>query len=72
VAALKEAVAICEPAFATSDDATRPEFVRQGPGVEVPRVAALIGVLAHNAEMYGIASVYLRAKNLVPPASERR
>ena len=72
VAALKEAVATCEPAFATNDDSSPPEFVRQGPGVEVRRVAALIGVLAHNAEMYGIASVYLRAKNIVPPGSERR
>jgi hypothetical protein len=31
-----------------------------------------MGLLAHNAEMYGISTVYLRAKNLVPPASERR
>ena len=47
------------------------DFVRQGP-VEVPRIAALVGVIAHNAEMYGITTVYLRARNLVPPASERR
>jgi hypothetical protein len=35
-------------------------------------VAALMGALAHNAEMYGIGTVYLRAKNLVPPGSEPR
>ena len=51
-------------------DGRRP-LQTQGP-VEVPRVAAMMGLLAHNAEMYGISSVYLRARNLVPPGSERR
>jgi hypothetical protein len=30
------------------------------------------GILAHNSEMYGIATVYLRAKNLVPPSTRRQ
>jgi hypothetical protein len=29
-------------------------------------------MLAHNAEMYGISTVYLRAMNVLPPGSERR
>jgi hypothetical protein len=29
----------------------------------------LMGLLAHNAEMFGISTVYLRAKNIVPPGS---
>jgi hypothetical protein len=28
-----------------------------------------MGLLAHNAEMFGISTVYLRAKNIVPPGS---
>ena len=71
VKALKDAVAFCEGVFSSLTEQGADEFVRQGP-VEIPRSAALIGVLAHNAEMYGISKVYLRAKNLVPPGSERR
>jgi hypothetical protein len=71
VKALAESIALCDEVFAALTDQTAQEYVRQGPA-EVPRVAALMGLLAHNAEMYGISTVYLRAKNLVPPASERR
>jgi hypothetical protein len=38
---------------------------------EIARSAVLTGILAHNSEMYGIATVYLRAKDLVPPSSKR-
>jgi hypothetical protein len=71
VTSLAAAIAFCEPAFSGLTDENAGDFVRQGP-VEVPRIAALVGVIAHNAEMYGITTVYLRARNLVPPASERR
>lgn len=71
IKALAKAIALCDDVFSSLTDQTAQEYVRQGPA-EVPRVAALMGLLAHNAEMYGISSVYLRAKNLVPPASERR
>jgi hypothetical protein len=40
--------------------------------VEVPKNAALVGLLAHDAEMYGITTVYLRAKNIVPPSTARQ
>ena len=71
VRALAESIAFFDEAFSSLTDQTAQEYVRQGPA-EVPRVAALMGLLAHNAEMYGISTVYLRARNLVPPASERR
>jgi hypothetical protein len=51
-------------------DAKVLDFVKQGPG-EVTRSAALIGLLAHGSEMYGISTVYLREKVIVPPSSER-
>jgi hypothetical protein len=71
VRALADAVAFCTPAFSALTDQNSDEYIPQGP-VEVPRVAVLMGLLAHNAEMYGISSVYLRARNIVPPASEGR
>ncbi|CAN5875020.1 hypothetical protein BH24ACI5_BH24ACI5_26280 [soil metagenome] len=71
VKALAQSIAFCEDAFSGLTVQNANEYVRQGP-VEIPRQAVLIGLLAHNAEMYGISTVYLRAKNLVPPASERR
>ncbi len=71
VKALSEAIAFCNEAFSSLTDQSAAEYVPQGP-VEIPRVAALMGLLAHNAEMYGISSVYLRARNIVPPASESR
>ena len=64
-------VSASAPAFSALTDQSADEYFPQGP-VEVPRVALLMGLLAHNAEMYGISSVYLRARNIVPPASEGR
>jgi hypothetical protein len=71
VKALAQAIELCDDAFSALTDQRAAEYVRQGP-VEIPRAAVLIGVLAHNAEMYGISTVYLRAKNIVPPASQSR
>jgi hypothetical protein len=71
VKALADSIAFCDVAFAALTAESAEEYLPQGP-VEIPRAALLMGVLAHNAEMYGISTVYLRAKNLVPPASERR
>ena len=66
--ALADSIAFCDDVFSSLTDQTAEEYVRQGPA-EIPRAASLMGVLAHNAEMYGISGVYLRAKNIVPPAS---
>lgn len=67
---LGEAVALCKQTIGSLDEGNASVFIRQGPA-EVPRSAVLAGLLAHDAEMYGISTVYLRAKNLVPPASRR-
>jgi hypothetical protein len=69
--ALAESFAFCDLAFSSVTNASANEFVRQGP-VEVPKSAALVGLLAHDAEMYGITTVYLRAKNIVPPSTARQ
>ena len=65
---LADAIAFCDPAFATLTEASAAEFVRKGAG-ELARGAVLVGLIAHNAEMFGISTVYLRAKNIVPPGS---
>jgi DinB family protein len=61
----------CDAALSSLTDASANELVRQGP-VEIPKSAALVGLLAHDAEMYGITTVYLRARNIVPPSTARQ
>ena len=70
VKALAESMALCDEVFGSLTEQNAQEYVRQGPA-EVPRIASLMGLLAHNAEMFGISTVYLRGKNLVPPGSDR-
>ena len=41
----------------------------QGPGDGAP-VGIATGLIAHGNEMYGIGTVYLRLKGLVPPSTE--
>lgn len=68
VQGLTDAIAFCDPVFAALTEASAAEFVRKGAG-ELARGAVLAGLLAHNAEMFGISTVYLRSKNIVPPGS---
>lgn len=70
VQTLRKAIAFCNEVVDALDESSAGGYVRQGPA-EAPRSAVLAGLLAHNAEMYGISTVYLRAKNIVPPASRR-
>ena len=69
VQTLREAIAFCTEAVGAIDEAGAAGYIAQGPA-EVPRSAALAGLLAHDAEMFGISTVYLRARNLVPPGSK--
>jgi hypothetical protein len=71
VKALADSFAFCDVAFSSLTDTNALEYVKVGQG-EVVRSAVLTGILAHNSEMYGIATVYLRAKNLVPPSTKRQ
>jgi hypothetical protein len=71
VKALADSFAVCDAAIASLTDQNLTAYVKQGPA-ELVRAAAVIGLLAHNAEMYGVSTVYLRAKNLVPPSTERQ
>jgi hypothetical protein len=42
----------------------------QGRG-QIARGALMANIIAHGNEMYGVSGVYLRAKNIVPPSTER-
>jgi hypothetical protein len=71
VKALSESFGVCDEVFAALTDATAADYMKVGQG-EVVRSAVISGLLAHDSEMYGIATVYLRAKNLVPPSTKRQ
>ncbi|HTU99877.1 MAG TPA: DinB family protein [Luteitalea sp.] len=67
---LSESFALCDEAIESLSDANGGEYVNVGRG-QAARAAVIAGLLAHTSEMYGISTVYLRAKGLVPPASPR-
>jgi hypothetical protein len=71
VKVLSDSFAFCDDAFLSTTDENAMQFVRQGPN-DLPRASLLYGLLAHNAEMYGIGTVYLRLKGIVPPSTERQ
>lgn len=70
VKALSDSFAFCDDVFTSLTEANLLDFVKQGRG-EVARSAVVFGLLAHDSEMYGISTVYLREKGIVPPSTER-
>ena len=68
--ALADSFAVCDKAFAGLTEQNANEMVKQGQG-EIARAALLANVVAHSNEMYGTGAVYMRAKGLVPPSTER-
>jgi DinB superfamily len=63
--ALQDSFDFCDGAVGRLSDSTASELVKVGRG-EAARAAVIAGLLAHTSEMYGIGTVYLRAKNLTP------
>ena len=70
VKAVADSFAFCDEAFSSLTDASAVEMISNGRGGQQSRVNALLGVLTHGSEMYGIGTVYLRLKGLVPPTTE--
>jgi|KBSSwiStaDraftv2_1062776.scaffolds.fasta_scaffold19359_3 hypothetical protein len=70
VKALADSFAYCDPVFAALTDQSALELVRQGQN-QVARGSVLANLIAHSNEEYGVITVYLRTKNLVPPSTER-
>ena len=71
IAALKEAFAYCDAAFANMTDVNAAEQVKFL-GMNITRLAALDFDTAHNMEHYGNLVTYMRLKNIVPPSSTPR
>jgi hypothetical protein len=69
VAALNAAFAECDRAYDSLTDATAGEAI-QTPHGERSRLGMLAGNIAHDNEQYGILSVYMRLKGVIPPSSE--
>lgn len=71
VAALKDAFAYCDKAYASLTDANAAELVKFFGG-ERTKLNVLSFSFMHNYEHYGNMVTYMRMKNIVPPTSEPR
>ena len=75
-AALKDAFAYCDGVYAALTDAAGAQTIditqESGRQTRSLRMGLLTLNYGHNNEIYGSMVVYLRMKNLVPPASEPR
>ena len=69
---LADSFALCDKAFAALTDENANEMLSGGRGGPRARATALLGVIAHDNEMYGIYTVYQRAQNIVPPSTAAR
>jgi hypothetical protein len=70
VKAVADSFAFCDEAFSSLTDASASEMISNGRGGQQSRAVALLGVLSHGSEMYGIGTVYLRLKGQIPPSTE--
>lgn len=70
VKALADSFAYCDGAFSSLTDENALQLVKQGQN-QVARAAVLSNLIAHDSEEYGVITVYLRTKALVPPSTER-
>jgi uncharacterized damage-inducible protein DinB len=68
VAALQEGFAQCDKAYGTLTDADASNMIKTPHGQRT-KTGALIANTIHDTEQYGILTVYLRLKGLVPPSS---
>jgi uncharacterized damage-inducible protein DinB len=69
ITALNAAFAECDKAYDSLTDANGIEMIKTPRG-ERSRLGALAGNIAHDNEQYGILSVYMRLKGVIPPSSE--
>ena len=74
--ALNDAFAYCDSAYSSLTDASGAEIIditqESGRQARVPRMGLLMLNYGHNNEIYGSMVIFLRMKNIVPPASEPR
>ena len=70
VKVLADSFAYCDGAFSSLTDDNALQLVNQGQN-QIARAAVLSNLIAHDNEEYGVITVYLRTKALVPPSTER-
>ena len=70
VKALADSFAFCDDAFSSLTDESAVQTVTQGRGGPTARAVVLTNLIAHDNEEYGIVTVYLRLKGMVPPSTE--
>jgi uncharacterized damage-inducible protein DinB len=70
MAALNAAFAECDKAYDSLTDANLSESIKTGRG-QRSKLGALVGNTTHDNEQYGIMTVYMRLKGIVPPSSDR-
>jgi uncharacterized damage-inducible protein DinB len=70
VKALADSFAFCDSVFTSLNDSNQNEFLTQGRG-QISRGALAANIVIHDNEMYGTTAVYMRAKGMVPPSTER-
>jgi uncharacterized damage-inducible protein DinB len=71
VAALKDAVAYCNKAYAGMTDAKGSKMMKWM-NFDMAALTVLAGNFAHAYEHYGNMATYMRLKGIVPPSSEKR
>lgn len=72
VKALADSFAFCDDAFASLTDQSALELVAQPGRGQMARGALLSNAVAHANEEYGIITVYMRLKGMVPPSTANR
>lgn len=67
--ALADSFAYCDDVFASLTEDSVGQYVA-GRGGEQSKLVPLMNLIAHDNEEYGILTIYLRMKNMVPPSTE--
>ena len=71
VRALRDSLAYCDGAYATTTDSSFGQLVKMAGGRPSARGAVLVFNTTHNDEHYGNIVVYMRLKGHVPPSTAR-
>lgn len=69
-AALKASFDECDRAYESMTDAAATQMVKSYRG-DVPKLAALMMNVNHDTDEYGVLTVYMRLKGIVPPSTAR-
>lgn len=71
IALLKESQAYCDPVLTSMTDESLTQLIKAGQN-QVAKGLMLHGNVVHANETYGVMTVYLRLKGIVPPTTERQ